>query len=135
MKDLMKNLIALIPGRVNNSFKKGRQKGSEVGGCYIGIDFFNWMQVDGGDPEYILTKNAIRGRVIVERNLFSVWVVEVDALKKMVSQPSSYFIGWDHFSLVERDGLAVVFPQNRPSFGKALTAAIGGEVKGCKTLC
>jgi hypothetical protein len=120
-------------------FVKHRPRGGGLetaGGVYYGSTFFNSCDVAENRPELQLTRAGLRQTIRFGTDCFSVFVIGLEDLRKMVKQPQSGIIDWSFFNhVLIADGIAMVFLHNRPQFGRALAAAAGtNEVHSCIAL-
>lgn len=107
---------------ISAEFKKLRKRYSEVGGYYYGSHFYNEVEVTHNAPDYLLTRDGLTGSIRYKNDLFTVWAIETDKLKKIVRIRSNYFIDWTFFSYVlsADKSVAFVFPKNRYEFAAEL---------------
>ena len=116
--------------------KRRRRRPGNAGGLYHGPTFFNSCEVGGNAPEYQLTRSAPRCQVRFGADLFSVWVLGLGDLRRMVRRPVTYILDWSHYSHAPLDdgGHVLVFPANRTTFAAALGRATGRPSARCDTL-
>ena len=112
-----------------DKFRKFRKRGGgmeTMGGVYYGSHYFNPGERQGNHPELQMTRSALRGLLHFGRDCFSVWTMTLSELASMVAKPTNALINWSFFSyVVIVPGVVMVYPQNRPEFGRMLAATVG----------
>jgi len=106
------------------------------GGVYYGSHYFNSCDVADNSPELQLTRDGLRATIDLQNDCFSVYVIGLEDLGRMVKRPTNSILDWSYFSLVTiAEGMAMVFLQNRSQFGSALAAAAGtNRIDSCEAL-